>query len=180
MGVVRNGSLEGVQAGVIGSIPVRMGSGRSTAIRSGFKMKMEELRGNDLLLTVIAVAAILLYTGGSVFAGSYDNDVWFFLATGDHILEHGIPYTNPFSVHEGLGFVAQQWLHCVISSLLYHAGGFALMGVWTSVLFLALAASLFVLGCTLRRARSGSETVMVLVALCAIGASAYASVRPHL
>lgn len=180
MGVVRNGSLEGVQAGAIGSVPVRMGSGRSTAIRSGFKMKMKELRGNDPLLTAIAVAAILLYTGGSVFADSYDNDVWFFLATGDHILEHGIPYTNPFSVHEGLGFVAQQWLHCVISSLLYHAGGFALMGVWTSVLFLALAASLFVLGCTLRRARSGSETVMVLVALCAIGASAYASVRPHL
>lgn len=180
MSIVRKDSLGGVEAGVIGGVPAAMAPKEPSAPRPGFKMKASAACGNDLFLTALAIGVILLFTGSTVFADAYDNDVWFFLATGDYILEHGIPYTNPFSVHEGLSFIAQQWLHCVISSVLYHAGGFVLMGIWTGVLFLALAASLFVLGRTLRRARTGSETVMILVALCVIGASAYASVRPHL
>ncbi len=180
MSIVKKASLEGVEVGSIGNASVSVVSEEPSASRSGFKMKMRTTCGGDLFLMAIAIGAILLFTGSMIFPDSYDNDVWFFLATGDYILEHGIPYTNPFSVHEGLGFIAQQWLHCVISSLLYHAGGFVLMGVWTGVLFLALAASLFILGRTLCQTRTGSEVVMILVALCVIGASAYASVRPHL
>lgn len=180
MGIVKKASLEGFEAGVIGGAPVAAAPEERTARRSGFKMKMRAASGSDAILTAIAIGAILLFTGSTVFADAYDNDVWFFLATGDWILEHGIPYTNPFSVHEGLGFIAQQWLHCVISSVLYHTGGFVLMGIWTGVLFLGLAASLFVLGRTLRRTRTGSETVMILVALCVTSACAYTTVRPHL
>lgn len=150
------------------------------ARRFGFAMKERAREGSDAILMAVAICATLLFAGGSIFPNAYDNDVWFFLATGEWIAQHGIPYTNPFSIHEGLGFVAQQWLHCLISYLLYSAGGFVAMGIWTTMLFLALAASMYVLGCKLRRTRSGSEVVMILVAICIVAASAYATVRPHL
>lgn len=180
MSALKRAPFCGEAAGSIEGAPVTVRPEDPAERRPGVKMKVKGGRATDPLFMAIAIGAILLYAGGSVFANAYDNDVWFFLATGDHILEQGIPYTNPFSVQEGLGFIAQQWLHCVISSVLYHAGGFVLMGVWVTVLFLALAASLFVLGRSLRAARSGDEAVMILVALCVISASAYATVRPHL
>lgn len=148
--------------------------------RPGFKMRLSHAKGSNLILICVAVCALLLFAGGMVFARSYDNDVWFFLATGEYIVEHGIPYTNPFSIHEGMDFVAQQWLHCVISYTLYSAGGFVAMGIWVTALFLILAFSMLMLGWKLRGTRSGSEVVMVLVAVCIIAASAYTTVRPHL
>lgn len=38
-----------------------------------------------------------------------DNDIWFILNNGRYIFSHGIPYTDPFSIHEGLKYVMQQW-----------------------------------------------------------------------
>lgn len=143
-------------------------------------MKRAVAQGSDLILVGIALCVTLIFTGTCIFADSYDNDVWFFLATGQYIVEHGIPYTNPFSIQPDMGFVAQQWLHCVISYGIFSLGGFVGLGLWTSVLFLALALSLFLLGKKLRQERGGGEVVMILVALCVMAASAYASVRPHL
>ncbi len=48
-----------------------------------------------------------------------DNDVWFLLNGGRYVLEHGIPYIDPFTIHEGLSFVMQQWLVNVIFFVLY-------------------------------------------------------------
>lgn len=43
-----------------------------------------------------------------------DNDVWFLLSSGRYVLNHGIPYTDPLSMHQGLAFVMQQWLSAAI------------------------------------------------------------------
>ena len=39
-----------------------------------------------------------------------DNDIWFLLGNGRYIFEHGIPHVDPFSIHEGLDYIMQQWL----------------------------------------------------------------------
>lgn len=39
-----------------------------------------------------------------------DPDIWHILNNGRFVLEKGIPYTEPFTIHEGLSYVAQQWL----------------------------------------------------------------------
>ena len=43
-----------------------------------------------------------------------DNDIWFLLTNGRYVLNHGIPHIDPFSIHEGLHYVMQQWLSSVI------------------------------------------------------------------
>jgi len=43
-----------------------------------------------------------------------DNDIWFLLNSGRYVLQHGIPYTEPFTLHPQMSFVMQQWLSDVI------------------------------------------------------------------
>lgn len=54
---------------------------------------------------------------------SLDNDVWFLLNGGRYVLAHGIPHTEPFSMHEGFRFVMQQWLTGVLYYDIYRAAG---------------------------------------------------------
>lgn len=41
-------------------------------------------------------------------------DTHFIMNIGRYVLEHGIPYVDPFTVHENLQLVAQQWLSGVL------------------------------------------------------------------
>lgn len=52
-----------------------------------------------------------------------DNDVWFILNSGRYVLANGIPVTEPFTIHEGLHFVMQQWLTDVIYWEIYSYAG---------------------------------------------------------
>lgn len=160
--------------------PLQMEPCSEDEARPGYRLRLCRPHRSDPILTALFAALVCLFAGAVVFGESYDNDVWFFLATGEWIAEHGIPYANPFSIHPDMGFIAQQWLHCLISYLIYSASGFVGLGAWCVVLFLALAASLFCLGMKLRASRTSSEVVMLFVAASVIGVSAYASVRPHL
>ena len=52
-----------------------------------------------------------------------DNDGWFILNSGRYVLENGIPVTEPFTIHEGLHFVMQQWLTDVLYWEIYRYAG---------------------------------------------------------
>lgn len=53
----------------------------------------------------------------------WDNDIYFIIATGRDILANGITTIEPLTMHEGLEYIAQQWLVCVIDALLYDTFG---------------------------------------------------------
>lgn len=57
-----------------------------------------------------------------LWAVSY-NDIWFLLNHGRYILTNGFPTIEPFTIHEGLTFIIQQWLSSVIFYLTYIALG---------------------------------------------------------
>lgn len=42
------------------------------------------------------------------------NDGWYILASGRYVMQNGIPFTMPFTLHEIFDFVMQQWLTNVI------------------------------------------------------------------
>jgi len=53
----------------------------------------------------------------------YNNDAWFLLNHGRYVIENGIPYIEPFTIHNDFEFVMQQWLFSVIFWLIYsHLG----------------------------------------------------------
>lgn len=52
-----------------------------------------------------------------------DPDIWHILNNGRYLLQKGIPYTDPFTLHEGLSYVAQQWLADGLFWVIYDAFG---------------------------------------------------------
>lgn len=137
-----------------------------------------QLRNNYLVMT-LAAAAIAIFLASHA-AGLLDNDIWFILATGREIVQHGIPYTNPFSLHEGLGIVVQQWIPCVIAYGWYSLGGFVALGLWTLLLEGLLVLSLYRLGRLLKGDRFGGEWLLLAIAVALPALMTYLSMRPHL
>ena len=63
---------------------------------------------------------ILVPVSFSFFVAKFaDNDFWFLINTGRYILNHGFPVIEPFTIHQGLSFVVQQWLTDVIFFFIY-------------------------------------------------------------
>ena len=130
------------------------------------------MSGMVILIAIASVIAMCVHNG-------YDNDIWFILATGRRIAEHGIPYTNPFSVYQGMAFVAQQWLVCLIDWLIWSTSGFVGLGV-------LLLAECIILLLSMRHAiasASGTNRIgigaLCLMLLVMSAASSYISFRPQ-
>lgn len=64
-----------------------------------------------------------------------DNDTWFLLSHGKYVLENGIPFLEPFSIHEGFSFVMQQWLSATIFYLVYSIFGKLGLRILVSLIF---------------------------------------------
>lgn len=46
--------------------------------------------------------------------GMVDTDVFYIISTGNYILFHGIPHTNPFITTPGMPIIIQNWAYCVM------------------------------------------------------------------
>ena len=85
---------------------------------------------------------ILVPVSFSFFVAKFaDNDFWFLINTGRYILNHGFPVIEPFTIHQGLSFVVQQWLTDVIFFFIYDKVGFIgimllVISIYTLVLVL--------------------------------------------
>ncbi len=43
-----------------------------------------------------------------------DNDIWFLLNNGRYVVGNGIPHIDPFTIHEGLKYIMQQWASSIL------------------------------------------------------------------
>lgn len=51
------------------------------------------------------------------------TDTYWLINTGKYIAHNGLPYIEPFTIHEGLSLVVQQWLSTIIFYAGYKVGG---------------------------------------------------------
>ena len=70
----------------------------------------------EKLSKLIAIAFLLMPAAcvEMVFKLPEESDTNFIMNIGRHVVEHGIPHVDPFTIHDGLQLVAQQWLSGVI------------------------------------------------------------------
>lgn len=54
--------------------------------------------------------------------GGWSSDQWFMMSNGRWIVEHGIPFTNPWSIHGGK-IIIEQWITSIIVYLMYSTWG---------------------------------------------------------
>lgn len=69
-------------------------------------------------ISLIRYACLLI--GLLFISGKIDNDGWFLLNHGRYVAENGIPYIEPFTIHENFSFVMQQWLTSYIFWEIYN------------------------------------------------------------
>ena len=71
--------------------------------------------------------AILLTTGVTFWQILFEfpeaADTYFVMNLGRYVLEHGFPYVDPFTIHENLQLVAQQWLSGIVFLEIYQSFG---------------------------------------------------------
>ena len=61
----------------------------------------------------------ILYIPCFLIPRAINNDIWFIINSGTYVLKNGFPHIEPFTIHEGMSFVMQQWLSGVIFSINY-------------------------------------------------------------
>lgn len=143
-----------------------------------FLLPFVQTRKRDRLLLILL--ACIMSTAGFLMQGngSYDSDGWFLLATGKQIVEHGIPYANPWSFSSYKPIVVQQWLHDV---LLY--GSYILADYAGTIVYQALLAAIVALSIAfaIRGFDDRSLTLprlLFCIGIAFFGAGIYISVRP--
>ena len=95
----------------------------------------------------------------SIFNKTPNNDIWFLLSLGRHVVNSGIPTVDPLTIHEGLEYVMQQWMSASIYWSLYNTfGKFAVLGI-VYVLFF----SLMILFYKLCKNVNGNRTISVII-----------------
>ena len=90
-----------------------------------------------------------------------DNDIWFLLNSGQYVLQYGIPFVEPFTMHHQMSFVMQQWLSGVIFWGIYSKLGAA--GLIATV-FLLFGGILFLVYRLALYLSSGNKVPAVLAA----------------
>ena len=79
------------------------------------KNKIFRFLKNNWLFILFIIPFIFVCYGNK----NPDNDIWFLLTSGRYVLQFGIPSIDPFTIHEGLSLIMQQWLSATILWQLY-------------------------------------------------------------
>lgn len=75
--------------------------------------------GYSVINVITSIASLIITILASMLAGGqFDNDQWFILANGHYIINHGIPYENPFHVWGGKT-VIENWGWSVLCWILW-------------------------------------------------------------
>lgn len=105
--------------------------------------KFKEYVANNWLFVLFLIPFVLICINNKM----PDNDIWFLLTNGRYVASNGIPTFDPFTIHEGLEYVMQQWASSLMFWKLFEFFGskallifiyiisFLLMGVFYKLCF---------------------------------------------
>ena len=91
-------------------------------------------------IDVIAIVSIIIFAF-SITPITFQNDTYYTIAIGKHILENGIDMQDPFSWHENLPYTYPHWAYDTGTYIIYNLGenigigGFTAVYIATVVLF---------------------------------------------
>ena len=135
--------------------------------------KLYHFLGEHLWLWITLFSLMITYFVLSIQC--MDNDGWFILANGRYILEHGIPYKNPFTWMEGLDVVLQQWAYSVVVYSIYQ--WFKVPGIFLFCCLLHVAC--MILFCKIAKLKQVDiKTALVLSSVMFLIGSGFLSIRP--
>lgn len=98
---------------------------------------MEEMIAQKKIKLWHAALFVVMFAGLLFVPHYLNNDIFFILNSGRYVIQEGIPYIEPFTMHQDWQFVMQQWLTCVIFWQIY--ANFGAIGLLAFVHVIAAA-----------------------------------------
>lgn len=135
--------------------------------------KLYYFLGEHLWLWITLFSLMITYFVLSIQC--MDNDGWFILANGRYILEHGIPYKNPFTWMKGLDVVLQQWAYSVVVYSIYQ--WFKVPGIFLFCCLLHVACMILFFKIA-KLKQVDIKTALVLSSVMFLIGSSFLSIRP--
>ena len=89
----------------------------------------------DNLKYVVIVLLIVIFTI-SIVPKDFQNDTFYTIAVGKHIVKNGISDIEPFAWHEGLEYQTPHWFFDYLNSLIYNV--FELEGLYVFICALSV------------------------------------------
>ena len=81
---------------------------------------MKKINNKILLYSLFIIPFLIFFVRFIMFG----IDIHYLLNEGKYVLENGIPYIDPFTIHEGLNLVMHQWLTSVVFFAVYSLFGY--------------------------------------------------------
>lgn len=99
--------------------------------------KKTKIKFNVLAVILIAIFCIALTPI------TLQNDTYYTIKIGEHIMQNGIDMMDPFSWHENLPYTYPHWAYDVMTYLVYSVGGFLGVYILTAILAAILGVSIY-------------------------------------
>lgn len=94
---------------------------------------------SSIRFTIMAVVLIAIFCF-AISPVTLQNDTFYTIKIGEHILQNGIDMKDPFSWHENLQYTYPHWLYDVVIYLVYSIGG--QVGIYISTIVLSITLGL--------------------------------------
>ena len=95
---------------------------------------MEKNKKISISFNIIAIICIIIFCF-AITPKTLQNDTFYTIKIGEHILQNGIDMQDPFSWHENLSYTYPHWLYDVGTYLVYHNFG-GMMGIYITTFIL--------------------------------------------
>lgn len=105
---------------------------------------------NKKIFMIISILSIVLFSM-AVTPVELQNDTFYTIKVGEHIVQNGVDMQDPFSWHENLIYTYPHWLYDVIMYAIYAIGGFTAIYISTVILSVILGLSLYVVNTKLNK-----------------------------
>ena len=99
--------------------------------------KKTKIKFNILAVILIVIFCIALTPI------TLQNDTYYTIKVGEHIMQNGIDMMDPFSWHENLPYTYPHWAYDVMTYLVYSIGGFLGIYILTAILAAILGISIY-------------------------------------
>ncbi len=97
---------------------------------------------NEIKFTIMAVVLIAIFCV-ALTPVTLQNDTFYTIKIGEHIMQNGIDMQDPFSWHQDLAYTYPHWLYDVITYLIYNTFGMTGIYITTCILSVILGLTLF-------------------------------------
>lgn len=96
----------------------------------------------NVKFTILAIILIAIFSI-ALTPVTLQNDTYYTIKIGEHIMKEGIDMQDPFSWHENLAYTYPHWAYDVGTYLIYHAFGMTGIYITTCILAVILGISIY-------------------------------------